>query len=120
MIRQLFQTTVCVLTLIAAAPLVRADVKVPTTADEHFALAKQYQTQAAAHRKEAQDHREMAEAYKKTVANSHSEKSGQKDPWVVKMTKHCEAIAKTADELATEDEKAADYHTFRGKEMQGK
>lgn len=119
MMRKLFQTTVCVFALIAV-PIVRADARVPATADEHFALAKQYQAQAAAHRKEAQEHRDMAEAYKKTVANSHAEKQGQKDPWVVKMTKHCEAIAKTADELATEDEKAADYHTFRGKEMQGK
>jgi len=106
--------------LLTSGTFAHADVKVPSTPEEHFALAKQYKDKADGYRKEAADHRAMAEAYKKTVASSQSERHGQKDPWVAKMEKHCDAIATTADKLAVENEKAADYHTLRAKELQGK
>lgn len=93
--------------------------KVPATPEEHFALSKQYRDKAGAYKKEATEHREMAAAYKKSAINAH-EKQGQKDPFVAKMEKHCTAIAAKADALATENQKAADYHDLRGKELQGK
>jgi hypothetical protein len=119
MFRKLIRATVCVAALLIAAPAVMAAPKVPTTAEEHFALAKQYQEQATARRKEAQEHREMAEAFKKSAVDARKG-YGQRNPQVVKMEKHCQAIATAADKLATEDEKAADFHTLRGKELQGK
>jgi hypothetical protein len=119
MIRKLIWTSICAIALFVAAPAFAAEVKVPTTAEEHFALAKQYQDQAAAHRKEAQTHREMAEAYKKSAVDA-KKGYGQRNPWVVKMEKHCNAIATSADKLAADDEKAAEFHTLRGKELQGK
>lgn len=98
----------------------RADEpKVPQTAAEHEAFAKSYKDQAAQYKKVADDHRAMAEAYKKTVAMPVS-KSGQKNPWLVKMEKHCEMLAKDADKLAADAEKAAEYHTARAKELKGK
>ena len=47
-------------------------------------------------------------------------KSGTKNPWSEKMTKHCEALAKDFEKLAIDVEKAADYHLLRAKELQGK
>jgi len=93
------------------------DVKVPTTAAEHEALAKQYKEQAAQYKKVADEHRAMAAAY----ASAHQPTNGPTpNTAVVKMKKHCEAIAKDADKLASDTEKAADYHTMRAKELQGK
>lgn len=118
MLKNTVRTIICTLTLFVVVPMASAASKMPTTPEDHFALAKQYQEQTVAHRKEAADHREMAEKYK-TVVNAH-EKRGQKNPFEVKMEKHCVAIATAADKLAVESEKAADYHTLRGKELQGK
>jgi hypothetical protein len=91
--------------------------KVPTTTAEHEALAKQYRDQAAQYKKVADEHRAMAAAY----ANAHQPTNGPTaNTSNVKMQKHCQAIAKDADKLAADSEKAADYHTMRGKELQGK
>ena len=112
--RIVLAVALCTFTTVAfAAP------KVPATAEDHFALAKQYQDKAAAYHKEAQDHRDMAAAARDSSLNAHKA-HGQKDPSVVKMEKHCAALAAAADKLATENEKAAEFHTLRGKELQGK
>ena len=96
----------------------RADeAKVPTTTAEHEALAKQYREEAAQYKKVGDEHRAMAAAYAKAHPDS---KGGVKNPWNAKMQKHCEALSKDADKLAADAEKAADFHTARGKELQGK
>ncbi len=97
-----------------------AQMKVPATSEDHTALAKQYKDKADGHRKEASEHRAMAAAYKDSAANAQDKGRGQKNPAVVKMEKHCNAIATAAEKLATENEKASDYHTLRAKELQGK
>jgi len=104
---------------LAARASFAEDAKVPTTAAEHEVLAKQYTDQAAQYRKVADDHRAMAAAYKKTVATPES-KSGQKNPWLSKMEKHCSQLSKDADKLAADEEKVAEYHTLRAKELSGK
>jgi hypothetical protein len=102
------------------ATAARADeMKLPTTAAEHEAMAKQYKDQAAQFKKVADEHKAMAEAYKKSVAMPEM-KGGKKNPWVEKMEKHCAALAKDAEKLAADAEKAADFHTQRAKELQGK
>jgi hypothetical protein len=93
------------------------DAKLPTTAAEHEALAKQYKEQAAQNKKLAEEHRAMAAAYKHMHPDT---KGGLKNPLNEKMQKHCEAIAKDADKLAADDEMAANYHEMRAKELQGK
>ena len=94
-----------------------APAKVPSTTAEHEALAKQYRDQAVQYKKVADEHRAMAAAY----ANAHQPTNGPTaNPSNTKMQKHCQAIAKDADKLAADSEKAADYHTMRGKELQGK
>lgn len=93
--------------------------KVPQTAADHEALAKEYSDQATQYKKVADDHRAMAEAYKKTIATPQF-KGGQKNPWIVKMEKHCGTLAKDAEKLASDAEKAADFHMLRAKELQGK
>ncbi len=93
------------------------DVKVPVTAADHTALAKQYADKAAAYKAEAESHRKMAEAYKKSVATT---PKAPPNPFVAKMERHCQALAKDADKLAADSQKAADYHTLRAKELEGK
>jgi hypothetical protein len=93
------------------------DAKVPTTAAEHEAMAKQYKDQAAQFKKVADEHRAMAAAYAKEHPDS---KGGVKNPWNQKMQKHCAALAKDADKMAADAQKAADYHELRAKELQGK
>lgn len=109
------------LTLIAllSAPLATlAQSKVPASAADHLALAKSYQDKAASYKKEAAEHRTMAEEYKKSAAPG--VKGGPENPWVKKMEAHCRAIATDAEKLAADAEKAAEYHTLRAKELQGK
>lgn len=93
------------------------EAKVPTTTAEHEALAKQYKDQAAQFKKVGDDHRAMAAAYAKDHPDS---KGGVKNTWNTKMQKHCAALAKDADKLAADAEKAAEHHTMRAKELQGK
>jgi len=95
-----------------------AEAAVPQTAADHVALAKKYTDQAAEYRKQAAEHKDMAEAYKKSVPGP--SKSGTPNPWAKKMEAHCSKIAKDAEALAVDADKAAEYHTLRAKEVQGK
>jgi hypothetical protein len=105
--------------LIGSVAVANAAPKVPTTVADHLALAKQYREKAGAAKKEAAEHREMADNARRSSPNAHKEQ-GQGDPVVKRMEKHCAAIAAKADALATEQDKAADYHELRAKELQGK
>jgi hypothetical protein len=119
--RTKFRTIVASLAFAAFAVTATAsfadDAKVPTTTAEHEALAKQYKDQAAQFKKVGDDHRSMAAAYAKEHPDS---KGGVKNAWNIKMQKHCAALAKDADKLAADADKAADYHSLRAKELQGK
>ena len=102
---------------LAATASYADEAKVPTTVAEHESLAKQYKDQATQYKKVADDHRAMAAAY----AAAHQPTNGPTpNAGAVKMKKHCEALAKDADKLASDTEKAADYHAQRAKELQGK
>ena len=101
----------------SSSPAFADDMKMPQTAADHQAMAKEYQDKAAAYKKEAAYHREMAAAYKKEAAGS---PKGPANPWVKKMEKHCFAIVAAAEKMATAAEKAADFHALRAKEVEGK
>jgi hypothetical protein len=100
-----------------ATALYADEAKVPATAAEHEAMAKQYKDQATQYKKVAEDHKAMAAAYAKAHPDA---KGGTKNPWNEKMQKHCKALAADAEKLAADAEKAADFHTLRAKELQGK
>jgi hypothetical protein len=108
-----------VVSAVFATATMADEMKLAQTAAEHEAMAKSYKDQAAGYKKVADDHRAMAEAYKKSFSAPPS-KAGQKNPWVAKMEKHCAMLAKDADKLTADAEKAADFHTARGKELEGK
>jgi hypothetical protein len=114
----------CTALLISAGPGLAAQpspeetgrvLKLPQTPDDHLVLAKGYDEKAAAWRKEAAFHREMAAAYKR----SHPDFKGIRNPEAVTMEKHCAKIAKDADRLAEDAEDTAKYHRLRAKELQG-
>jgi hypothetical protein len=103
---------------ISVVPTTHAeDVKLPVSVEDHLALAKDYQAKAAEYRKEAQRHHDMFEAYKKSTATL---PKLPPPPSLVKMQKHCQVLAKDAEKLAADADKAAEYHTLRAKELQGK
>lgn len=102
---------------LAATASFADEAKVPITTAEHDALAKQYKDQAAQYKKVADEHRAMAVAYGKDHPDS---KGGVKNGYNEKMQKHCAMLAKDADKLSADANKAADYHTMRGKELEGK
>jgi hypothetical protein len=114
----LLATLMMILASGTAALALADEPKVPETAQDHMALAKGYQDKAAAYRKEVEEHQLMAAAYKKSKGDAQAAR-GQRNPFVVKMEKHCAALAKAAEKLAVDNEKAADYHTLRAKELQG-
>ena len=101
------------------ATAVADDMKVPQTAAEHVAMAKQYKDEAVQYNKVSANHKAMAEAYKKSSATP-VDHAGKKNPFLEKMEKHCAMIASDADKLSADANKAAEYHTLRAKELQGK
>ena len=68
-------------------------MKVPTTVEDHLALAKSYEQKAAEYRKEAEHHHHMFVAYKSSIASSPKSPPPQS---VVKMQKHCQVMARDA------------------------
>lgn len=91
---------------------------VPQTAADHLAMSASYQKKAMNYREDAEFHRRMLADYKKGVAVT--PKSHIENPWIKKMRVHCEEYIRTAERLAKDAEEFAKYHTFRGKELQGK
>jgi hypothetical protein len=100
-----------------AGAVMAQEAKVPQTVADHQALAKTYQEKAAGYRKDAEWHKQMAAEYGKKFPDA---KGGAKNPWNVKMQKHCQALIKDAEKLAADNEKAAEYHNLRAKELEGK
>lgn len=100
----------------ATASATAQEVKIPQTVAEHEAKAKVYKEQAEQYRKLAAEHKQMAAEYARKNPDM---KGGIKNPHTLEMTKHCEKLEKEYDQLATDSQKAADYHTMRAKEMQG-
>ena len=108
------------LALATGGGVAAAEPQAPSTPEAHFVLAKQYKGKAEVYRKEAEEHTKMAAEYRLKPANAQAKWRGDRNPALEKMEKHCAAIATAAQALAVENEKAADYHTLRGKELQGK
>ena len=105
--------------LVCALPVITfAQPKVPQTVADHLALAKSYQEKAAAYRREAAYHRAMAEEYRKSVPAP--PKIRGENPWAKKMEAHCLTIAADAERMAKDADTAAQFHTLRARELQGK
>jgi len=107
-----------VITLLASASPARADeMKIPQTAADHEALAKSYDEKAATYEKEAQLHRGMLAAFKKSHAET-TKNPNRAD--LAKMEMHCSSIVKDAEKLAADVRKAAEFHHLEAKELEGK
>jgi len=118
-------TVAAVFALTSAYPAFASDTtadrmgaaKVPETAEEHTAMAAEYQKKATEWRKEAEFHRQMAAAYKASHPDS---KGGVRNAPAVKMEKHCMTIVEDSERLAADAEWAAKYHHARAKELQAR
>jgi hypothetical protein len=98
----------------------RQTIAVPQTPEQHFERARAYRDKAVALRQEAALHRRMFADYESRIGvPALKAKTGVDSPWVAKMRKHCDALIKAADAHAVEAERFAEFHTMRGKEMQG-
>lgn len=91
--------------------------KLPETPAEHSAMAAEYERKATEWRKEAEFHRQMAAAYNASHPDS---KGGLRHAEAAKMEKHCMAIVKDAEKLASDAEWSARYHHERARELQGR
>lgn len=89
--------------------------EVPVTAAEHEAAADDYRAKAKSHRAEAAMHRSMAEMYQAQVKGPTNRKP---NPWLINMVKHCKQLAITTDQLAGEEEKAAELLSKQAKVAQ--
>lgn len=95
-------------------------IVVAQTPEQHFERARGYREKAVAFRQEAALHRRMFATYEsRNGVPAMKAKTGLESPWVAKMRKHCDALIKAADAHAVEAERFAEFHTMRGKEMQG-
>ena len=116
-LRSLWAAVALTTIVFSVSPLSAEDVKIPQTVADHEALAKSYKDKATEYRKSAAEHKQMAAEY----ARQHPDPKGSPTgTWSAKMTKHCQMLANDFEKLATDAEKAADYHSLRAKEMQGK
>ena len=94
------------------------EVKLPQTAQEHYALAERYQKEAAELRGEIEQHNQMLAEYSKTVAKN--PKATGENSYIKNMRLHCEKYIKAAESLMAEDTELAKFHTLRAKELEGK
>lgn len=115
-IRTLLASVAFVAVAWTAMPSFAEETKIPQSAVEHEARAKTYKEQAVQYRKSAEEHKQMAAAY---AAKRPDIKGVGKNPSAEKMSKHCLTLAKDFEKLATDAEKAAEYHEMRAKEIQG-
>lgn len=88
----------------AADSLEETLVKFANTPAEHQALADYYESQAAAARSAAEEHRKMGKTY-----------SGQKASQMQAMAAHCEKLAAAQDELAKQFDELAAGHKAMAK-----
>lgn len=95
-------------------------VGIPTTPEEHLALAAEYDKKAATLREDATMHRKMFATHEKSQGSpSLQSKTGRELPWITKMRNHCDAYIQAADKLAAEAERFAEFHRMRAAEMKG-
>jgi hypothetical protein len=92
------------------------DPRPPQTAEEHRARADRYKKKAAEYRQEANAHRKMLADYASRMAPM----PRQENPWLKKMRVHCQQYIKSADALAREADRFAEYHSLRAAEMEGR
>ena len=94
------------------------EMKAPQTAQEHRDLAESYKKKAAEYRAEAESHKKMLADYSKGVAKN--PKDTGENPYIKKMRLHCEKYIDAAENLAREAGEMARFHEMRAKEMEGK
>jgi hypothetical protein len=82
------------------------EVKVPETPEQHATLAKYYDEKAADAKLDAAYHRSMAAQF---------QKANMEPKDVAAMQKHCDKLAKDADDQAKEAKAMADYYRARAK-----
>ena len=108
-----------------------AGVRLPSTAEDHLALAQEYAAKAADRRKEAEMHRRMLSAYERLAADiaaqaTRPQKRGKtvpsgrrapsKDP-VAHYRAHCEGYIRAAEAMADEAGRLAEFHRTRVAEL---
>ena len=100
---------------VVAATEIDAVAKTP---EDHLALETRYREKAKLLREDAATHQKMKADYVRR--NTPASTKIPVNPAVKKMSAHCDAIVEKSEALAVEEEKFADFHAMRAKELQGK
>jgi hypothetical protein len=95
-----------------------SQIKMPETAQDHYALANKYTKEAAELQGQIEEHQKMLAEYSRGVVKN--PKATVENGYIKKMRLHCEKYIKAAESLAAEDTELAKFHTLRAKEMEGK
>ena len=103
---------------IEAAAGQRGEVRVPQTAKDHFELAALYERFENQQRAEATSLRTSLETELRRLAVPPN-KTGSEFPWVTKVKRQMEPKIGAAEQTAKDAQRAADYHRFRAKEVEG-
>ena len=115
-LRRAFAPAAFVIVALTAAPSFAEEIKLPQTA------AEQKRGPRSIRKRRSSIERTPPSTSKwlpSTPAQRPEMKGSPKRPDVMKMSKHCDALAKDYEKLATDADKAADYQMMRAKEMQG-
>jgi hypothetical protein len=97
-----------------------AKMTTPQTAEDHLAMAAEYDKKAKAAHDEAAAHRKMFADFEKNESPALKSKMGAEPPWVAKMRKHCDAYIRDAEAVAKDAEDFAKFHRMRAEELRGK
>ena len=92
-------------------------MKVPETAQDHYAMAEHYQKIAAETREDIGMHKKMLADFNEGVVKN--PKTGE-NPYSKEMRLHCDKYIKASEALAAEADASAAFHTMRAKELEGK
>lgn len=113
-------TSLFLTTRIAHTDVEPPDPYFPESSQHHFQLADKYQAKAVEYRKDAEEHRKMADQCELNCKKK--ELSKVSIARILRLEKFCRDYAKQADKLAKRSEENAVFHREIGKEleMQGK
>lgn len=87
----------------------------PKSKADCLAVAEKYEKLAAEQEAVVQEHKEMKQHYRLSVANSLPKTTREKS--ISDMEKHCDAIIASAQKLATEYRSMAEWHKIHGTQM---
>lgn len=104
------RTAIATLSVIMTATSAFSQSETPMSADEHTAQAIVYERRIAELQGDVVQHRHMKSEYARTTVQI---PKAPRNPWIVRMDKHCDEAVQQLRVLIAEYERMAEHHRFR-------